>query len=140
MPLKLVIKITEVITLGTRLQCLNSEFKISWFGAYKPLKITIPSIIGAILAIIVGLIIVKISLGTAPLIRDNIVSCIPEELSATFDREQSAICSKIGSLKTDLVIGGLLGLGLIVIGLVIALASIIPVINHTREDRNDLHL
>lgn len=117
-----------------------SEFKISWFGAYKPLKITVPCIIGAILAIILGLIIVKLSLGTAPLIRDNIVSCIPEELSATFDREQTAICSKIGSLKTNLVIGGLLGLGLIVIGLVIALVSIIPVVNRTREDRNDFHL
>jgi hypothetical protein len=104
------------------------------------LKITIPSIIGATLAIIVGLIIVKLSLATAPIIRDNIVSCIPEELSATFDREQSAICSEIGSLKTNLVIGGLLGLGLVVIGLVIALVSIIPVVTRTREDRSDLHL
>jgi hypothetical protein len=104
------------------------------------LKITIPSIIGAILAIIVGLIIFKLSLATAPIIRDNIVSCIPEELSPTFDREQSAICSKIGLLKTNLVVGSLLGLGLMIIGLVIALVSIIPIVIRTREDRNDLHL
>ena len=104
------------------------------------MKITIPSIIGAILAIIVGLIIFRLSLANAPIIRDNIVSCIPKELSATFDREQSAICLKIGSLKTNLVIGGLLGLGLVVIGLVVALVSIIPVLTRTRVDGNDLHL
>jgi hypothetical protein len=98
------------------------------------------SFISAIIAIIAGLIIVKLSLANAPIIRDNIVSCIPEELSTMFDKEQSIICSKIGLLKTTLIIGGVLGLGLIGIGLMLALVSIIPVVIHKRKDRRNLHL
>jgi hypothetical protein len=98
------------------------------------------SSISAIIAIIAGLIIVKLSLANAPIIRDNIVSCIPEELSTMFDKEQSIICSKIELLKTTLIIGGVLGLGLIVIGLMLALVSIIPVVIHKRKDRRNLHL
>ena len=94
---------------------------------------------GAIIAIIVGLIIVKLSLAPAPIIRDNIVSCIPEELSEMFDKEQSLICSKIGSLKTTLIIGGLLGLVLVIIGLVLALVSIIPVVTHERKDHRNFY-
>jgi hypothetical protein len=96
--------------------------------------------ISAIIAIIVGLVIFKLSLATAQIIRDNVVSCIPEELSEMFDKEQSIICSKIGSLKSTLIIGGLLGFGLVVIGLILALVSIIPVIIHNRKDRRNLHL
>jgi hypothetical protein len=107
--------------------------------SFKALKISM-SFISAIIAIIVGLIIVKLSLAAAPIIRDNIVSCIPEELSEMFDKEQSITCSKIGSLKTTLIIGGLLGLGLVVIGLMLALVSIIPVIIHNRKDCRNLHL
>ena len=98
------------------------------------------SFISAIIAIVVGLIIVKLSLAAAPIIRDNIVSCIPEELSEMFDKEQSITCSKIGPLKNTLIIGGLLGLGLVVIGLVLALVSMVPVIIHNRKDRGNLHL
>jgi hypothetical protein len=98
------------------------------------LKIIILRFTSAIIAIIVGLVIVKLSLAAAPIIRDNIVSCLPEELSEMFDKEQSTLCSNIESNKDTLVTGVLAGGGLALMGIVSVLVSTFHLLRGKTKD------
>ena len=59
------------------------------------------------------------------MIRENIVSCVPEELFEMFDQEQAIICSNIQSHKSNLVAGVLLGGGLAVAGFIVVLVEVV---------------
>ena len=71
----------------------------------------------------IGLVIIKFSISNAGMIRENVVSCIPEELSDMFDQEQSIICSNVQSQKSALLAGILLGGCIAVSGFIVALVS-----------------
>ena len=74
-----------------------------------------------IVALVIGFAIIKVSISDVGIIRENIVSCIPEELFEMFDQEQAIICSNIQSHKSVLVAGVLLGGVLVVAGFIVAL-------------------
>ena len=89
-------------------------------------------------AIIIGFIIIRVSINDAGTIRENIVSCIPEELSEMFDQEQSIICSNLQFQKSVLVGGISLGVGLAITGFIIAFVDIIKALMRNNVDKTSL--
>ena len=82
----------------------------------------------------------KVSISGAGMIRDNIVSCIPEELSEMFDQEQTTICSNIQSQKSVLLIGTLLGGFLAVAGFIVILMGVIRALIRNTADQTNLRI
>jgi hypothetical protein len=94
----------------------------------------------ASVAIVIGFGIIKVSISDVEIIRENIVSCIPEELSEMFDQEQAIICSKIQSQKTVLVAGVLLGGGLAVAGFIVAFVNFMMTLIRKTADQTNLRI
>jgi hypothetical protein len=94
----------------------------------------------AVAAIIIGFVIVRVSINGAWIIRENIVSCLPEELSEMFDQEQVIICSNIQSQKSVLLAGVLLGAGLAIAGFIIALVGLMEALMGKNADETNLHV
>jgi hypothetical protein len=91
----------------------------------------------AAVAIVIGFGIIKVSIDYVGIIRENIVSCVPEELSEMFDQEQAIICSNIQSQKSVLVAGVLLGGGLAVAGFIVAFVDVMKAIIHKTADQTN---
>lgn len=89
-------------------------------------------------AIIIGFAIIRVSINDAGTIRENIVSCIPEELSEMFDQEQSIICSNLQFQKSVLVGGVSLGVGLAITGFIISFVDIIKALMRNNVDKTSL--
>jgi hypothetical protein len=94
----------------------------------------------AFAAIIGGFVIIKVSINNAWTIKENIVSCIPEELSELFDHEQSIICSSIQSQKSVLMGSVFLGAGLAIAGFIIAFVGFMKALMHKDADKKSLRV
>jgi hypothetical protein len=94
----------------------------------------------AVAAIIIGFVIVRVSINGASIIRENIVSCLPEELSEMFDQEQVIICSNIQSQKSVLLAGVLLGAGLAIAGFIIALVGLMEALMGKNANKTNLQV
>jgi high-affinity Fe2+/Pb2+ permease len=94
----------------------------------------------AVAAIIIGIAIVRVSINNVWIIRENITSCIPEELSEMFDREQAIICSNIQSQKSVLLAGVLLGAGIAIGGFIIVLVGLVEALMRNKADKKNLRI
>lgn len=105
---------------------------------YRGLKKISLKYILAIVALVIGLVIVRVSINGVGIIRENIVSCMPEELLDMFDREQAMICSDIQSSKSALLTGISLGGSLVVASIVVFLVGVIRIIVRKGSDQTSL--
>lgn len=92
----------------------------------------------AFVVIVIGFGIIRVSISDVGMIRENIVSCIPEELFEMFDQEQATICSNIQSHKSVLVAGVLLGGGLAATGFIVVLVYVLQAL--TRKTAGQINL
>jgi hypothetical protein len=94
----------------------------------------------ASVAIVIGFGIIKVSISDVEIIRENIASCIPEELSEMFDQEQAILCSNIQSQKSVLVAGVLLGGGLAVAGFIVVFVNAMKALIRKTADQTNLRI
>jgi hypothetical protein len=94
----------------------------------------------AVAAIIKGIAIVRVSINNVWIIRENITSCIPEELSEMFDRDQVIIWSTIQYKKSVLLAGVLLGAGIAIGGFIIVLVGLVEALMRDKADKTNLRI